>query len=90
MNCQKTNSWCEGWVACWQNRRSALNSGAKSAKEPEGWSAKGGVGQWGGVTVVGIGIFQPKVEEKEDYVTREYWISRKMDWYSLLSKQYIH
>ena len=39
---------------------------------------------------MGIGIFRPKVEEKEDYVTREYQILQKTDWYSLLSKQYIH
>src|SRR5436190_23600202 len=47
MNCRKTSSRCEGWAACWRNRRRALNSGAKSAKEPEGWSAKGGSGSAG-------------------------------------------
>ena len=59
-------------------------------RSQKGRAQKGGMGKQGGVTVAGIRMFQPEVEEKEDYVTRECQISQKTDWYSLLSKQYIH
>ena len=62
----------------------------RAQRSRKGGVQKGGVGQQGGVMVAGIGIFRLKVEEKEDYVTREYQILQKTDWYSLLSKQYIH